>query len=469
MLFNTPLFIVFFFLFYVCFHLVFKKNEHKLWVITIGSLIFYGSFDYRFIFILLITGVADFFIAQAIAATSDAQRKRRLLILSVVLNLSMLAVFKYTGFVLTNVFTLLHLFGVNLSPPVLHIILPLGISFYVFQSISYIVDVYRGSFEPRRQIHEFIASLMFFPHLVAGPIVRSSSLLPQFERITAPDWDTVKRGFLIISLGLLKKTIADLIAPIVMTAFSGSGPHSLLESWTGGLGFAAQVYGDFAGYTDMAIGIALLLGFHLPPNFDLPFIASSPADFWTRWHISLSTWLRDYLFMPLAVRFRSRLYLCLMITWILAGVWHGPDWNFVAYGVYHGSLLVAWHFIARRIPYTWTENPSVLWTRYGTRILTFYLIVVGFVVFRAPTWQSCFAVLRGMHFPSVPSATSYEAVINLVLIVVALFFTHFVDYLAIHKWDRVKRPLVLWLICAGSLSFSFCFGRRAISFIYFQF
>lgn len=468
MLFNTPAFIAFFALFYVVFHLCLRKNEHKLWAITIGSALFYATFDYRFIGILLITGVADYTIARAIGITSDDGRKRRLVILSVTLNLLMLAFFKYTNFFLTNVESLLGMIGVGWSKPTLHVILPLGISFYIFQSISYILDVYRGSFQPRKELHEFVASLMFFPHLIAGPIVRASSMLPQFEKITAPSWPMISRGFALVAMGLFKKTIADLVAPSVNAAFA-SHTHGALDSWTGALGFTLQIYCDFAGYTDMAIGFALLLGFELPLNFRLPYIATSPADFWARWHISLSTWLRDYLFTPLVMRFRSHPYLCMMTTWFLAGLWHGADWNFVAYGVYHGSLLVAWNWIGRRVPDSWGELPERHWSYYLAMVFTFYLVVIGFVMFRAPTWDVFFGVLHGMHVPSVASITTWDAALTFALIVFALVLTHFVDYLVLEKQTWLERPFVLWILCALAFAFSFAFGGKGVTFIYFQF
>jgi D-alanyl-lipoteichoic acid acyltransferase DltB (MBOAT superfamily) len=469
-LFNTPIFVVFFVWFFVMFHFVARTKDQKLWLLTVGSLIFYGAWNARFVALLVATGLADFYLAQMIHVERRQARKRLLLALSVTMNLGVLAVFKYANFFLENVQSVLSVTGTKLAWKPLDIVLPVGISFYTFQAISYTTDVYRGVFQPRRRVHEFIAALTFFPHLVAGPIVRSSYLLPQFENLAPPAWTWVKRGFLLIATGMLKKSIADLLARAVDPAFA-AGPDNYLDSWTGALAFSGQVYGDFSGYTDIATGIALLLGFTLPPNFELPYLSHSPVEFWHRWHISLSTWLRDYLWLPLSLALPGHSALNLLITMLLAGLWHGANWTFVAWGLFHGVLLVITHAIAKWAPNTVGEARSRLpWAlRAGQVIFTFYLVTIGWVMFRSPTFTSMFSFLRAMHLPTGSSSWCYEDVMTLVLVVVGLVATILLSALKNVAFERGWRKNVFWPLVVLVLGVAIALGRRGQAFIYFQF
>ena len=267
--------------------------------------------------------MADYFLAIHISQAQAIRRRKQLLSLSIGINLGILAIFKYADFAIQSVSELLAVIGYEASFPVLSFLLPVGISFYTFQSMSYTIDVYRGQMEPRKGLLQFTAALAFFPQLVAGPILRARQILPQLEKIPIPDWPGVKHGFLLITVGLFKKTLADLLAGRVDAVFGSTGPVSLLEAWTGVLAFAAQIYGDFSGYTDMAIGIALLLGFKIPINFRLPYFATSPVDFWRRWHISLSSWLRDYLYISLGGNRNHRYRNYDVAGWAMA--WGGLD------------------------------------------------------------------------------------------------------------------------------------------------
>ncbi len=347
MIFNTPIFYLFFLLFLVGYGLVLLRHKPRIYFIVVASLIFYGAWNYRFIPLLLFSAVADDFIAQAIEASDSRRKKKRWLSLSVVLKLGLLGLFKYADFVLASVADFLGLFGVTPDVPTLSWVLPVGISFYTFQSLSYTIDVYRGEMKPRKGLMEFVAALSFFPQLVAGPILRARQILPQMHSLPVPTWDNAKHGFLLITAGVFKKTLADLLAHPAAKAFDTSSGVSVLESWTGVLAFAGQIYGDFAGCTDMAIGLALVLGFQIPLNFRLPYFALSPIDFWRRWHISLSTWLRDYLYISLGGN-RNHLRLRnVMITMLLGGLWHGAAWTFVAWGAFHGLLITASHRLSR--------------------------------------------------------------------------------------------------------------------------
>ena len=487
MIFNTPLFYFFFVAFLLFYGLVFLRRKPKIYLIVVGSLIFYGAWNYRFIPLLVGSALADYFIAQAIGRAESQSAKKRWLTLSIAINLGILGLFKYADFLLVSVADFLSLFGVEADLPTLAWVLPVGISFYTFQSLSYTIDVYRGDMEPRKGLVEFVAALSFFPQLVAGPILRARQILPQMHELPIPTWVEAKRGFLLITAGVLKKTAADLLAAPVARAFDSTEPVSLLETWTGVLAFAGQIYGDFAGYTDMAIGLALVLGFKIPLNFNLPYTAVSPVDFWRRWHISLSTWLRDYLYIPLGGSRTGGRFRNVMITMLLGGLWHGAAWTFVIWGFFHGLLISASHSLGKmRSLVAFNENPSrgvqlVKWA------FTFYLVLISWVFFRAQDISSAFAMLGSMHGlgPSLP-APSATALTVLGLTLASVTSMHVLDSLVLwlgrkQKQEREPRPGRIWtfLRVAGTSGFwivlilaqALCLliGEPSNEFIYFQF
>ena len=466
MLFNTALFGVFFLVFFVAFHFVARSRGAKLWLVTGGSLVFYGAWDVRFVPLLLGTALLDFWLAREIGRAEDERRRRLLLVVSLTANLGVLALFKYARFFADSAHGLLALLGVAAPEPTFSLVLPAGISFYTFQSMSYTIDVYRGELKARERPEEFVAAVSFFPHLVAGPIIRASVLLPQFERMEPPRWEQVQRGYLLIAVGLFKKTLADLLAPVADGLFGATGPVGALESWTGALAFTGQIYADFSGYTDIAMGVALLLGFVLPPNFDLPYLATSPVDFWRRWHLSLSTWLRDYLYIPLGGNRNGR-YRNLMLTMVLGGLWHGASWTFVLWGAYHGLLLVSSHVLAARLPRLSgaATPPALQWVK---RAGTFYLVVLGWVLFRADSLGSALRVLGGMHAPEVASDVTRASVLTLVLVGAGLVVCHGVSALA-ERTGLQKRPALLWPAVATCMAVAMAIGTPGQSFIYFQF
>ncbi len=279
MLFNTPIFFIFFVIFLLFYGFIFLQRKPRVYFILVASLVFYGAWNYKFIPLLVGSAVIDYFLAIAIGSATTIGRKKLFLTLSIAMNIGILALFKYADFVLQSVADLLGVFGYQASIPTLSWVLPVGISFYTFQSMSYTIDVYRGVMQPRKGLVEFTAALSFFPQLVAGPILRARQILPQFHRLPVPTWTMARHGFLLITVGVFKKTIADLLAVPAALAFDSGHTISTLEAWTGVLAFAGQIYGDFSGYSDMAIGLALLLGFQIPLNFRLPYFAISPVDF----------------------------------------------------------------------------------------------------------------------------------------------------------------------------------------------
>ena len=469
MLFNTPIFFLFFATFFVLYSFIFLRRFPRLLLILTGSLVFYAGWNYRFIPLLVFSAIVDYFIAIGIHRTTEPSRKKLLLAASIVTNLGILAVFKYADFAMQSVVELLSVFGYQASWPVLALVLPVGISFYTFQSMSYTFDVYRGDMEPRKGLLQFTAALAFFPQLVAGPILRARQILPQLEVLPSATWNGAKHGFVLITVGLFKKTIADLLAGLVSSAFDAGGPVSALETWTGVLAFAGQIYGDFSGYTDMAIGVGLILGFNIPINFRLPYFASSPVDFWRRWHISLSTWLRDYLYISLGGN-RNHRYRNILITMLLGGLWHGAAWTFVIWGCFHGCLIVATHQLsASRMFRSFSESQQ--WAlRLVKWAMTFYLVLIGWVLFRAPDLAAAVTVLTSMHsLASIPAAPS-SAGVYLTLTIAALAIMHLVDYVVIKSGARIEqRAWLLWPLLIFFQTLCFIVGAPSDAFIYFQF
>ena len=467
MLFNTPIFFVFFAIFFLLYSFVFLKRYPRLLLIVVGSCIFYAGWNYRFIPLLVFSAVVDYFLAIAIAAAQDRRRRQLLLSLSIAVNLGVLATFKYADFAIQSVVDLLQFLGFEANASLLNIVLPVGISFYTFQSMSYTIDVYRGHMQPHKGLLQFTAALSFFPQLVAGPILRAREILPQLEKIPIAQWSEVKHGLLLISVGLLKKTIADLLGLQVDSIFGQETPVTTLQAWTGAIAFAGQIYGDFSGYTDMAIGLALMLGFKIPINFRLPYFASSPIDFWRRWHISLSSWLRDYLYISLGGNRRYR-YRNIMITMLLGGLWHGAAWTYVVWGFFHGLIIALSHWLSQLALFkSFVDQPKWL-VRMCKWALTFYLVLLGWVIFRADTMTAAMDMIAAMHFATTLSGDAIS--LGLILSVTALVFMHGFDALILHKGEAIeKRAWLLWPLLFLLQLLSFFVGAPSDAFIYFQF
>ncbi|MEM1141837.1 MAG: MBOAT family O-acyltransferase [Pseudomonadota bacterium] len=467
MLFNTPLFFLFFSCFFALYSFVFLKRYPRLLLILVGSLVFYAGWNFRFIPLLVISGVVDYVVANAIQGETRSKKRKVYLAISIVTNLGILGVFKYADFALQSVTDLLGLFGYEANWSVLNVVLPVGISFYTFQSMSYTIDVYRGDMKARKGLLPFICALAFFPQLVAGPILRARHILPQLELMPSPTWTGAKHGALLFTVGLFKKTVADLLASNVEYAFDGAGV-SMLEAWTGTLAFAAQIYGDFSGYTDMAIGVGMILGFNIPLNFRLPYFASSPVDFWRRWHISLSSWLRDYLYISLGGN-REHRYRNIMLTMLLGGLWHGAAWTFIAWGFFHGAIIIATHALGSISALAGFAQSKTLLVRFAKWAITFYLVLIGWVFFRAQEFEDAANVLLSMHgLHSLESSSG--ALLAFYGTVAALAVMHMLDWLLIRFGQVIEDRI--WLFWPFVLFFQFVcflFGVPSNAFIYFQF
>jgi len=408
MLFPTVTFAVFFLVVYVANWLTMPRPRLWRWTILAASLVFYAWWDWRFVLLLIAVAVANQFLAVRLAAAgvaagaeegSGGRRRagRPWLILAVVFDLALLGVFKYYDFFAASLDRLLSAFGLGSSLPLLDLVLPVGISFLTFRVITYVVDVYRGSLAPAPAL-DFAVYVAFFPYLLAGPIARAADFLPQLRAPRDPRSVDAARAFRLIVAGLAKKVlIADYLAThLVDGLFATPDQYSSWETLVGIYAYAVQIYCDFSGYTDIAIGVALLLGFALPENFDAPYAARSVRDFWRRWHITLSTWLRDYLYIPLGGNRGGsrRTARNLMLTMLLGGLWHGAGWTYVLWGGLHGGALVVEHGRADRRRRLGLPGPgATTWARAGQRLLTFHFVALAWVVFRADTIAAAGAVL----------------------------------------------------------------------------
>ena len=418
MLFNTPQFFLFLAVVLILFYTA--PRSWRKYILLAASYFFYMSFIPKFILLLLSLTAIDYTAARWIARTGSPRSRKVALVVSLSANLGLLGFFKYYNFFAANI---AHLFHRPENAFALSIILPLGISFHTFQSMSYVIDVYRREQEPITNPIDYALFISFFPQLVAGPIVRAREFFGDLYHWQRPSTDDVLRGLLLLFLGLAKKMVmADQFAQIANGYFQDVSKHpGAPAAWSAVIAFGIQIYFDFSGYTDMAIGMAKLLGFHFPVNFRRPYLASSITDFWHRWHISLSRWLRDYLYIPLGGNRNGRLqtYRNLMLTMLLGGLWHGASWNFVVWGGYHGALLSAERMFRARGK---TTSEPARWTVFYPlqALITFGLVMIGWVFFRATTFHDSLYVLHQMFFVThgvqlIPRWLKMLALLTLVL------------------------------------------------------
>jgi alginate O-acetyltransferase complex protein AlgI len=434
--------------------------------ILAASYFFYGWVDWRWVLLLVASSIVNTFASQVIARSPSAATRKRALIGAIAFDLGLLCVFKYLGFFVTQVDDGLDSIGLGSPLPIAQTVLPIGISFFTFQAISYVVDVYRGETRAAPLIDVAILQA-FFPHIVAGPIVRANELLPQLR--TPRDPRAVLAGpalFLIVG-GLLKKTvIADELARrVVDPVYSDPSAHSGGELLLAFYGFAAQIYCDFSGYTDMAIGLALLLGYQLPQNFNRPYLALSLQDFWRRWHMTLSRWLRDYLYIPLGGnrRGRAKTYRNIMITMLLGGLWHGASWTFGLWGGIHGAALSAERYARERFP-------GFRLPAWAAWLVTFHVVCVAWVFFRAPDLHTAFGVLGGLGLGGPSPLVTLPLVLLVVLAVL-------VQAVPRERWRDaeawlVARPVALQGIAIGAVivAADAAVGQQGVApFIYYRF
>ncbi len=397
MVFNSLTFVIFFLVVVGC-HYAPLPWRMKKFNLLIFSYLFYAAWNPPFILLLWASTIVDWWMAKLIFREQRPARRKRLLVVSLALNLGMLSYFKYGAFALKNWAALMGTIGVVYTPPAWDIVLPIGISFYTFVTLSYTLDVYLKRAKPGNSFLDFALFVTYFPHLVAGPIVRPIDLIPQFARPRVATRALFLWGLALITLGLFQKVVvADaILSPVANDVFGAANPLPPLDAWAGVVAFSGQIFADFAGYSTCAIGVSLCLGFSLPMNFRYPYAAIGFSDFWRRWHISLSTWLRDYLYIPLGGNRHGhwQTYRNLMITMLLGGLWHGANWTFVVWGGLHGAYLSTERFLRAR--YGWEGEPSGLASRLLLALGTFGLICITWVFFRAPDFSAAGHLLRDM-------------------------------------------------------------------------
>lgn len=487
MIFNSVSYLIFIFIVVSLYWLFSKKYKTKL--ILISSLIFYGSWRPEFLLILLFTAMIDFIIAKSIYQAENQNKRFYLLILSVGLNIGLLIYFKYSFFILDNAVVVLNLFGIKINEPVFNIILPLGISFYTFEAISYVVDVYRRLILPEKSALNYLCFITFFPKLIAGPIIRAAELLPQLSAVSPFRLSSFNSGLKRILYGLfLKVVIADNISPLVDSGFEQSlDSLSALDVWTLAFLFGFQIYFDFSAYSSIAIGSARLLGINLPENFNFPYLSSSPREFWHRWHISLSSWIRDYLYLPLqGIKVRDRSeggisinlkaghlwslssIFALFMTWSIMGLWHGASWTFLLWGVYHCAFILLYRIFANFGP-ALSNGLKV----YGGWVFTLPIVMLGWIPFRADSIHATISMWQKLLIPrnylwlGMRENTYLITALLLIFILITYWFHKMSKDLG-DKWPKLNFIAVA-IVIAVVVYLDFIFLRPINQFIYFQF
>ena len=433
------------------------------------SYFFYGYWDYRFLSLMLISTVVDFFAGRIVDHATTESKRRIFLAISMIVNLTFLGFFKYFNFFIDSAERVLSAAGMGFSAPVLYVILPAGISFYTFESMSYVIDVYRRKVKSTDNFFDFALFIAFFPKLVAGPIMRIDDLLPQIERKRVVTSEHILSGVTLILVGLFRKVvIADAIGGVVDVIFSNPAAHTTPELLKGIYLFALQIYCDFSGYSDIARGSSRLLGMDLMLNFDHPYFSANITEFWRRWHISLSTWFRDYLYIPLGGNrvAKWRGYLNTMIVFLVSGLWHGAAWTFVAWGGLHGLFLVVHRMLSGGKAAV--ENKRD-WRWLLSVVFTFHCVLFAWIFFRAHGFGQAFAFINGIV--ALRGMETLGAVLPSILIPWLLLFAIDIpqfmakEHTALLRWPIAVRNVAI----AGMLFLIFLgLGTRA-PFIYFQF
>ena len=483
MLFNSFEFLIFLPIVFLLYWFVFDYamrgcKRQLLWqnlLIVVASYVFYGWWDWRFLILITITTVLSFLSGIGIEKAPTLRGKKAVMITNILVNIGILGVYKYYDFFATQ---FAQLFGIESDFLLLHLILPVGISFYTFQALSYSIDVYRKQIEPTHDIVAFTAFLSFFPQLVAGPIERATNLLPQFQRKRTFDYAQAVDGMRQILWGLFKKiVVADNCATYVDQVFGDIGAHSGSTLLLAAVLFTFQIYGDFSGYSDIAIGTAKLFDIKLMRNFNVPYFSRDIAEFWRRWHISLTTWFRDYVYIPLGgsrpalpvrlevkgerLKARYTKWIAVRNTFIiflLSGFWHGANWTFVLWGAYHALLFVPLLLMGKNRRYreddqTWRDIPRML--------LTFVLVLIGWVLFRSPDMASCIAYLARIYQTGIWSMPLVENALHLAVTGIAILV------MLTMEWRR-QLPNRWWIYFALTLAI-WWFAGQDMDFIYFQF
>lgn len=475
MLFNSLTFLLFLPIVFILYWFVFKKNlKGRNFLLLVASYVFYGWWDYRFLSLILASTLVDYFVALAIKKTEQKLNRKLLLAISLVFNLGLLALFKYYNFFIESWLDSWAAAGISMNVSSLNIILPVGISFYTFQTLSYTIDVYRKQLEPTKNFVQFATFVSFFPQLVAGPIERATNLLPQFKILHKFDFALAKTGVSLIIWGLFKKVvIADNCAYFVNQIFSNPGSFSASELWVGAVLFGFQIYGDFSGYSDIAIGVARLFGFRLMTNFQFPYFSRDIAEFWRRWHISLSTWFRDYLYIPLGGSRGNKFQQLrnVIIVFLVSGFWHGANWTFLIWGAIHGCLFLPLLLLNRNRKHLNVDNLN--FRHIFSILLTFILVTIAWIFFRADTVTIAFNYIINMFTGNFESISFFIKSSKMILLsgisIMSIFIMLCFEFFAFRKEQKEVRLnylssvfVILIILFLGSF-------KNPADFIYFQF
>ena len=476
MLFNSTEFFVFFVVVFAAYWAV-PSRRVKVILLLLASYYFYMSWNAKLAAVVAGSSLVDYFLGRALEDSAQQWRRKAFLTASIVMNLGLLFYFKYSNFFLQSLGDLLHRLGFGGQIPVLKIVLPIGISFYTFEAISYMVDVYAKRTKAEQNPIHFLMFITFFPRMVAGPIIRARVFLPQLEREKRFDVARFDLGLQYVLMGLFKKmAIADRMAWLVDPVYGNPGQYATGAAWMAVIAYSLQVYCDFSGYSDIAMGTAHMLGFKLPVNFDMPYASRNIAEFWRRWHISLSTWLRDYVFISLGgskgTEFTTAVIL--MATMTLCGLWHGAKWTFVGFGVVQGLMMIThrWFRKFTKVRPAWKTPLETGWGTAARILFTYWTFIVSLVIFRATDYTKVGAMYRALFVPQHgwtvrDPVGPWSLVLALALVVVS----HAAALTGL--WEKILAALtpqvrgIAYAVFAVSIFFMATESNKA--FIYFQF
>jgi alginate O-acetyltransferase complex protein AlgI len=467
MVFNSLQFVWFFLIVYALYRVLPHRGQN--WLLLIASYYFYAAWDYRFVALLAASTIVDYTCGRVLGSMTDQPRRRAVMWISIGFNLAMLGFFKYFNFFAANLQALFATIGWRLDFVTLRVLLPIGISFYTFVTMSYVIDVYRRDIQPTRNAIDFAVFVAYFPHLVAGPILRATALLPQIAHPRRISSEQIRQGLWLIAWGYFQKIfVADNLAPLASHVFAPDAHPAGVNVLLGVYAFAFQIYGDFAGYSNIARGTSKLMGIELIENFRFPYLAITPQAFWRNWHISLSTWLRDYLYIPLGGSRGSawNTRRNLMLTMALGGLWHGAAWTFILWGVYQGVLLVLYRPFEPAFAALGRVRRIAAWA------VMFHLTCYGWLIFRAPSLRKIGDLTHSLFMRFAPASIDTTTLaIPLLLYTVPLLVVHLIearadDLLVVPQ----LRTGVRYSIYAATLYMIFLFGNfGGADFIYFQF
>lgn len=474
MLFNSLTFLIFFAFVYSLYLTTTHRKQNI--ILLCASYAFYSAWDWRFLSLILISTASDFILGQKISESGSAKQKKFFLICSLSINLGLLAFFKYFNFFIDSFAELSGMLGMQANLSTLNILLPVGISFYTFQTLSYSIDIYRGNLKPTKSILNFALFVAYFPQLVAGPIERAKTIIPQLESQRTLDKDKLAKGAWLILFGyFLKVFVADNLAPIVNSTFEQTGIIDGSLALTSVYAFAFQILGDFAGYSSIAIGVSMLMGIELMTNFRQPYFITSPQKFWQHWHISLSTWLRDYLYISLGGNRKGikRTNVNLFTTMVLGGIWHGAAWNFIIWGVYQGSILIIHRLYVAKDRISRNKSRALKNLLIAVNVVfMFHVTCYGWLIFRAESFQQIsdmtLSITNNFHGISTAALLNIQEIFfytTLLILIQWQQFKHNDNYILLRQpiWlqSLVYSMLLICIIMFGAF--------ESTEFIYFQF